>query len=123
MVEVSKGWLLCKEEVIVIFNGIATCYLINDNLCIAKCDNQSKKSKKVDEHSNTTILDWYMYKNEIVTFTDVWVSEPGASFCLKRPACTQKDYYEVQDVCDSNKKVTSHSFMSIMKRVMYYTVH
>lgn len=57
MVEVSKGWLLCKEEVIVIFNGIATCYLINDNLCIAKCDNQSKKSKKVDEHSNTTIFD------------------------------------------------------------------
>lgn len=115
---------MCKEEVIVIFNGIATCYLIiNDNLCIAKCDNHSKKSKKVDEHLNTTILDWYMYKNEIVTFTDVWVSEPGASFCLKRPACTQKDYYEVQDLCDSNKKVTSHSFMSIMKRVMYYTVH
>lgn len=58
MVEVSKGWLLCKEEVIVIFNGIPTCYLIiNDNLCIAKCDNHSKKSKKVDEHSNTTIFD------------------------------------------------------------------
>lgn len=31
-------------------------------------------------------------------------SEPGASVCLKRPACTKKDYYEVQDLCDSNKK-------------------
>ncbi|XP_062607265.1 endosome/lysosome-associated apoptosis and autophagy regulator family member 2-like [Saccostrea cucullata] len=31
-------------------------------------------------------------------------SERGASSCLKRPACTNKDYYEVQAPCDQNKK-------------------
>lgn len=51
------------------------------------------------------------------------VSEPGASVCLKRPACTKKDYYEVQDVCDSNKKVTNHFLMSVRKPVMCYAVH
>lgn len=46
----------------------------------------------------------YMYDNNCKTLT----SERGASVCLKRPACTEKDYYELQAPCEQKKVIIDY---------------
>ena len=37
----------------------------------------------------------------------VYVTDSGASQCIARPACTDRDYYTYSSTCDSNNQVSS----------------